>query len=146
MGFCCTATLFGINATSTEYLNCLKQRTRSIAIVKSLFEEVDIIITTTTGCTAPKIDPRSLSHGIVNARVSGELMRFAFLGCWNTSSNIPVGTDKEGLPIGLQLMGKWYSEGLLLQFGHALEKAMNNVMPKPQVYIAAPQLGFCRNI
>ena len=131
-----TPTLIGINATSTEYLNCLKQRTRSIAIVKSLFEEVDIIITPTTGCTAPKIDPRSLSHGIVNARASGELMRFAFLGNFVgiPALTIPVGTDKEGLPIGLQLMGKWYSEGLLLKVGHALEKAMNNVMPKPQVY------------
>ena len=58
-----TPTLVKINAISTKYLNCLKQRTRSC---QSLFEEVDIIIAPTTGCTAPKIDPRSLSHGSVS--------------------------------------------------------------------------------
>jgi len=35
---------------------------------------------------------------------------------------IPVGFDKEGLPIGAQFLGPDYSEGLLLRLGRAFEK------------------------
>ncbi len=36
--------------------------------------------------------------------------------------SIPCGFSKEGLPIGLQLAGPQWSEGLLLRIGHAFEK------------------------
>lgn len=35
---------------------------------------------------------------------------------------IPVGFDATGLPIGMQLMGKKFSEGTLLQFGHIYQQ------------------------
>jgi len=40
--------------------------------------------------------------------------------------SIPVGFDKEGLPIGAQFLGPDYSEGLLLRLGRAFEKVTEN--------------------
>lgn len=36
-------------------------------------------------------------------------------------ATVPVGTDEQGLPIGLSFLGRPYSEGLLLDFGSLLE-------------------------
>ncbi len=40
--------------------------------------------------------------------------------------SIPVGFDKDGLPIGAQFLGPDYSEGLLLQVGRAFERVTEN--------------------
>ena len=126
----------GLNASGLEYINCQKQRTRAIEIVKSLFEDVDVIVTPGTGCTAPRIIPSALSHGISDSKTSGELMKFAFLANLTgiPALVMPVGTQMEGLPISLQIMASWCQDGLLLKVGHALEMMLGDVMPSPQVY------------
>ncbi|MCJ7715526.1 MAG: amidase family protein, partial [Anaerolineales bacterium] len=40
--------------------------------------------------------------------------------------SIPVGFDKDGLPIGAQILGPDYSEGLILRIGRAFEKETEN--------------------
>ncbi|MEL6596877.1 MAG: Asp-tRNA(Asn)/Glu-tRNA(Gln) amidotransferase subunit GatA, partial [Pseudomonadota bacterium] len=45
--------------------------------------------------------------------------------------SVPVGLDKKGLPLGLQLIGKPFEEGELLQFAHTLERAAGFVA-KPE--------------
>jgi len=37
--------------------------------------------------------------------------------------SVPAGLDSQGLPIGVQLLGADFSEGLLLRIGYALEQA-----------------------
>lgn len=126
----------GLNTSGIEYVNCQKQRTRAIEIVKSLFEEVDVIVTPGTGCSAPRIIPSALTHGIADTKSSGDLMQFAFLANLTgiPALVIPVGTQMEGLPISLQIMAPWCQDGLLLKVGHALEIALGDIMPSPQVY------------
>jgi Asp-tRNA(Asn)/Glu-tRNA(Gln) amidotransferase A subunit family amidase len=41
--------------------------------------------------------------------------------------SIPVGTDKNGLPLGLQLVGNWYKDESLLFWARDLEKALASV-------------------
>ncbi|WP_224825810.1 Asp-tRNA(Asn)/Glu-tRNA(Gln) amidotransferase subunit GatA [Cognatishimia sp. MH4019] len=45
--------------------------------------------------------------------------------------SVPAGLDKQGLPLGLQLIGKPFEEGELLQFAHTLERAAGFVA-KPE--------------
>ncbi|NLU52395.1 MAG: Asp-tRNA(Asn)/Glu-tRNA(Gln) amidotransferase subunit GatA [Clostridiaceae bacterium] len=42
---------------------------------------------------------------------------------------VPCGRDKNGMPIGIQLIGKAFSEKLLLRVGYALEKAVGTFRP-----------------
>ncbi|MBM3325062.1 MAG: Asp-tRNA(Asn)/Glu-tRNA(Gln) amidotransferase subunit GatA [Calditrichaeota bacterium] len=43
------------------------------------------------------------------------------------SVSVPVGKDSRGLPIGMQVMGPHFSEELILQVGHEVEKLRNGV-------------------
>ena len=115
----------GKEHSAFNYVGALKQRTRSVAILKALFEKVDVIATPSTGCAAPQIPPSALSHGIGDVYTMSKLTRFSFLANLTgiPSITVPVGLNEEGLPLSLQIMGPWYEEGLLLQVAHVLEKA-----------------------
>lgn len=129
-----TPILVGLHTSGTDYVNAMKQRTRSIAFLKQLFEDVDIIVMPATACTAPTIPSKSLSHGISDVKTSGDLMRFSFLANLTGIPGLVLPIQKEGLPVGLQLLGPWYSEGLLLRAGLALESAGVSGTNRPQVY------------
>ncbi|MEL6188801.1 MAG: amidase family protein, partial [Myxococcota bacterium] len=45
--------------------------------------------------------------------------------------SIPVGFSSEGLPIGLQLMGRWFEEPQLLRVAAALERASDAHQRRP---------------
>ena len=127
---------FSYNASGVEYINAQKQRTRALEIVKRLFEEVDIIVTPATAIPAPAIIPAAVSKGISDATASGQLMRFAFLANFTGIPGLvlPVGYTKSGLPISVQLMGRWHEEHVLLQAGWALENCGVFPRKKPQIF------------
>ncbi len=86
------------------------------------FEKVDIILTPTTPTTAFKIGEKS-----------NDPLEMYLSDIYTTSANlagipginIPIAKDKEGLPIGMQLMAKQFDEKILLEFGKYLEKNFN---------------------
>ena len=124
--------------SAMEYINAQKQRTRAIEVMKYFFNElnIDAIVTPATAIPAPVISPADLPCGVIDSVKSSEIMRFSFL-CNLTGLPglvLPVGYTSGGLPIGLQLMGKWYHEGTLLKIGHALEKTGAFPAKKPQVF------------
>ena len=127
----------GSSFSSCEYINSLRQRTRGIKILESIFKEVNVIVTPGVAIPSPKINEKAFSHGISDAETSGKLIRFQFLANLTGIPGIvvPIGVSKsENLPIGLQLMAPWYEDGLLIRIAHALEMEIDGVMPRPQVY------------
>ena len=128
----------GFHFTAVEYLNAQKQRTRAIEAMKYVFNELDcdVIITPATALPAPKIPPEAVSMGISDAETSTALMRFSFLGNLTglPGLSVPVGYTSGGLPVGLQVMGQWYKEGMLLKIGYALEKTGAFPTKKPPVF------------
>jgi aspartyl-tRNA(Asn)/glutamyl-tRNA(Gln) amidotransferase subunit A len=47
--------------------------------------------------------------------------------------SIPCGFSREGLPIGLQIMGKHFDEGMLLKVAHAFEQNTDFHLRKPDL-------------
>ena len=125
----------GLNVTAVEYINAQRQRTRAVEVLKALFKNVHVIITPSVACLPPKVTPAAIPYGMVDATKSSELMRFSFLANLTGIPGIvlPVGTSHSGFPIGLQLMGPWYQEGLLVQMAWALERIVPS-KPRPQVH------------
>eukprot|EP00731_Ephydatia_muelleri_P027259 Em0019g132a len=123
------------NGSSVEYINAQKQRTRAVEIVKHIFERVDVIVTPATAIPAPAIIPAAVSKGISNATATGKLMRFSFLANFTGIPGLvlPVGYTRSGLPIGVQLMGRWHEEHVLLQAGWALESSGAFPLKQPQI-------------
>lgn len=127
---------FAYSASAIEYINAQKQRTRAVEVLRHLFERVDVIVTPATAIPAPAITPAAVPKGISDATSSGQLMRFAFLANFTGIPGLvlPVGYTKSGLPIGVQLMGRWHEEHVLLQAGWALENSGAFPPKKPQVW------------
>ncbi len=100
-----------------------------------LFEDVDVIVTPSTGITAPVLKER-----IADMKIVSQLMRFVsaanYLG--NPALTVPVGfTNGTNLPIGMQFMARHWAEHKLFRIGHALEAALQQkgITPKrPAVF------------
>ena len=100
------------------YLKAQQVRTLIKEDFAQAFEKVDLIACPTTPTTAFPIgekvdDPLSMYLAdifTISANLSG-----------NCGVSVPCGYDSQGLPIGLQLMGPYLGEELLLQAAYAYE-------------------------
>ncbi len=107
------------------------QRLRELAVQswrEQVFSQVDLLVTPTTPLPAARIDDGSL-------QVTFNLIRFTnpinFLGL--PAISVPCGFSHEGLPIGLQLIGRWWDEATVLRAAHTYEQATSwhNRRPPP---------------
>ncbi|KAL0335020.1 UNVERIFIED_CONTAM: Fatty acid amide hydrolase [Sesamum radiatum] len=119
--------------SASDYVAAQCLRRRLMHYHMEIFKKVDVIITPTTGMTAPVIPPASLSSGETNLQVSGNLMRFVvnanLLGF--PAISVPVGYDKQGLPIGLQIIGRPWCEATILRLAAAIEELCATPKKKP---------------
>ncbi|KAN0037008.1 hypothetical protein ACTFIV_002336 [Dictyostelium citrinum] len=121
---------------TSDYLQANKIRTYCIEQFGEIFKGVDLIVTPTNAIAAPEIEKSVLSLGESNFGSVGELMKYIFIG--NITGipgiTIPVGVTKDkNLPIGFQIMSKWWQEDLLLYTSFVLEKNID-FKGKPQYY------------
>ena len=102
------------------YLKAQKVRRVITDEFKKVFESVDLILSPTTPTSAfafgeePK-DPISMYMNdvlTVPANIAGL-----------PAISVPAGYSKQGLPLGLQLIGPAYADGIVLRAAHVLEKA-----------------------
>lgn len=126
----------GFQIQATDYINAQKQRSRAVTFFKHIFNQVDMIVTPSTACLAPKIDKEALSHGKSMPVITGKLVRHVSLAnlTGNPAISCPIGLSSEGLPVGLQFIGKWYDENTLLQVAWALEKSSHFPPTKPGIF------------
>ncbi|WP_291726255.1 Asp-tRNA(Asn)/Glu-tRNA(Gln) amidotransferase subunit GatA [Bernardetia sp.] len=96
-----------------------KVRRKIQEAMKEVFKQYDFIISPTTPTTAFEI-----------GKYEGETVELYLADLFTVPASvvgipaisIPNGTDKEGLPIGLQIMGDYFSEDKLLAFSNELMK------------------------
>jgi len=62
-----------------DYVQANRQRTRSIGILKRVFDEVDVIVTPTTAHCAPPIVESELKYGALNANQDLKNMRLVWV-------------------------------------------------------------------
>jgi Asp-tRNA(Asn)/Glu-tRNA(Gln) amidotransferase A subunit family amidase len=115
-----------------DVIHASRIRTRISRNFADVLRRVDVIATPTTGCTAPPIAQDSLATGESNLTITDQIMRFAPVGnlAGLPALTLPVGYDADGLPIGLQLMGRAWDEALLLRIGLALEPRIERRTPR----------------
>lgn len=133
------AALGGYSMTAVQYVTAQKQRTRSIESLKEIFKQVDCIVTPGTACVAPRIPKEALARGESDAATSGLIMKYSALANLTGIPGVvvPVGYDKEGLPISLQIMGRWWEEHVILRVAYAVE---NGVEYRPPIVHCNPLL------
>jgi aspartyl-tRNA(Asn)/glutamyl-tRNA(Gln) amidotransferase subunit A len=115
----------GGKVLATQYLAGLDVQKRVRAEFEAEFQEVDAIVAPTAPVPAPPI-------GTEYVEVDGEQIgvRAALVGM-NRPANftghpaisVPCGFTREGLPVGLQLIGRSFDESTLLRIAFAYEQA-----------------------
>lgn len=110
----------GMLVTANQYI--LAQKARRLILYRFLdvFKKVDVIAAPTVPMTAPHFTDDLLK---LNLHVWNRIS--PFVSPANTSGipsiSVPVGLSSEGLPIGMQMFGKPFHEGTLIQAGDAYE-------------------------
>ncbi|PHT41705.1 Fatty acid amide hydrolase [Capsicum baccatum] len=122
--------------TAADYVAAQRLRRRLMYFHMEIFKKVDIIVTPTTGMAAPRIPPSALKVGETNLQVTENLMRFTttanLLGL--PAVTVPVGYDKQGLPIGMQLIGRPWCEASILRLAAAIEETCAAPVKRPVQY------------
>ncbi|KAJ3671434.1 hypothetical protein LUZ60_007513 [Juncus effusus] len=122
--------------SSQDYLNAQRIRSRQMYFHKEIFKSADVIVTPTTGVTAYTLQKDALETGELDYINGAALVRFSiagnFLGL--PAITIMVGKDKEGLPIGLQFIGRPWSEASLLHLAFAMQAVCIKSYTKPTVF------------
>jgi aspartyl-tRNA(Asn)/glutamyl-tRNA(Gln) amidotransferase subunit A len=94
--------------------------------VAALFEDVDVLLTPTVaavafGAEGPiPVEVVESSNGL-RARAA-PLTMLANL-CWNPAASVPVGVNAEGLPVGLQIVGRQHADEVVLRLSRVWEQA-----------------------
>jgi aspartyl-tRNA(Asn)/glutamyl-tRNA(Gln) amidotransferase subunit A len=108
-----------------RYAAILQRRGQLEAEVAALYRDVDVVLTPATAVAA------FAAEGPMPSRIGGEKVHpamnvpFTMLGnlCWNPAISVPAGLSTEGLPIGLQIMGRRHADDAVLRLGRILEQA-----------------------
>ncbi len=104
---------------AAEYIQALRFRELAVeAWRKDVFGEIDLVATAAATVAARPIDQSDLSTTfslIHNANP------FNLLG--TPAISVPCGFTGDGLPVGLQLVGRWFDEAAVLRAAHAFEGA-----------------------
>jgi amidase len=115
----------GQPATLPAYLAALGRRDRSILAWEEFFARYDALICPASATTAfahcepgtpIDLDGKPVDYGLAGAH--GTVFNYG----GQPSVTVPVGLDGQGLPIGLQLVGKRWSEGRLLGVAALVEQ------------------------
>jgi Asp-tRNA(Asn)/Glu-tRNA(Gln) amidotransferase A subunit family amidase len=121
----------GREFTASDYVKAQRLRTRVMNDFKEIYKGVDAIITPATGIAAPEVTLKDASGGWSDLSSTTEVMRFAFPGnlAGLPAISFPAGYNSLGLPIGMQAMGRWWEENLLLRIAYNAEQLMERKKP-----------------
>lgn len=122
-----TRTEPGLHLPAIRYIEAMQLRSVILnQFMKQAFEQVDVLLLPTLPMATPRISDMDMEagnnvHNLV-PRLTGLTRPFNFLGLPVLS--MPMGLCKNGLPLGVQLIGKPYSEARLLSIAHRLSLAL----------------------
>ena len=99
------------------YLKASKVRKILANEFEKAFETVDTLLLPTTATTAFKLGEKKSPLEMYMSDIFTIPVNLAGL----PAISVPHGSDKNGLPIGMQLIGSWFKEKELLQIAYAVE-------------------------
>ena len=107
--------------TSKDYVKAQQVRALTIAHFEHALGDVDAILTPSTAIAAPPIQPDAQPAGESDLTVLTEIMRYTFPAnlTGHPAISFPVGYTQAGLPVGMQAIGGYWQEHLLLRLANA---------------------------
>lgn len=121
-----------------ELFRAIFLRTKLYHRVQAWFESADIVVTPTLACTALPIEHRFSDKVVIDGQHIDTMRRawypytLPFNMTGNPALSLPCGFADDGLPVGLQLIGRLHEDELLLRAAGLFERA------RPEVIAARP--------
>ena len=109
-----------------RYAAALQRKQQLVVDVARIFEEVDVLLCPTTAVPAfPAAGPPPSEIGgreVANGAMATPFTMLANL-CWNPACSVPAGLSQDGLPIGLQIIGRRHADDVVLRLARIFEQA-----------------------
>ncbi|MHA1683296.1 MAG: amidase [Promethearchaeota archaeon] len=127
----------GMSSSGTDIFRALDERKKIYAVFNEFFKNYDILVTPTTAVPA-------FEHGIMYpAKINGKGVSptgwmpftFPFNFTGHPAANVPCGFTKNGLPIGMQIVGRRFSDLQVLQVSRVFEELAPWQEKKPDIAI-----------
>lgn len=116
----------GAFVRAADYINATRVRARLTRNFHALFADLDVVITASALDPACRIDDAEALD-----RMYPRQARAPFNVTGSPALAVPVGFSKTGLPLGMQIVGKPFSEALLYRVAHAYERETQWVEKHP---------------
>jgi aspartyl-tRNA(Asn)/glutamyl-tRNA(Gln) amidotransferase subunit A len=115
----------GFGQLSRTYLEAQRRRQLYTESFERALESVDVLVAPTLPVVAPRIGEIEVREGRALEDVRAALLRLTRPGNLTglPALSIPCGFSMDGLPIGLQLIGRRFGEGTILRVAYAYEQA-----------------------
>jgi aspartyl-tRNA(Asn)/glutamyl-tRNA(Gln) amidotransferase subunit A len=115
----------GLLVPATAYLKAQRLRTVVMRDLERTLHEVDVLVTPTAPIPAPKLDAGPGEIGAPLGALRSTLRRLTqpFNITGSPAVTVPCGFSHDGLPIGLQLIGRPFDEARLLNLAYAYEQS-----------------------
>lgn len=123
-----TRTEPGLHLPAIRYIQAMQLRSVILRrFMTQAFDDVDVLLLPSLPMATPRVVDMDMEagnsvHNLV-PRLTGLTRPFNYLGLPVLS--MPMGLDQNGLPLGVQLVGKPYSEARLLAVAHQLSADLN---------------------
>ena len=115
-------------APAVDYLRAMRVRARATAAMNQIFERFDILVAPTYSVVAPlaegSFDEHFDKHDAVSLSGMGNLVGLP-------SITVPTGLGEEGLPTGIELLGRWWDESRIVQLAEAFQGATGHHLAQP---------------
>lgn len=110
--------------TATQYIQAQRYRTLLHRSFADALVDLDAILTPTVPYTAPPIGDRTVSIGGKDVELIDAIMRYNALPPLTgmPAISIPCGFSRDGLPIGMQVIGKAFDEPMVLRIAHGYQQ------------------------
>ena len=97
---------------------------------RALFEQVDLIVTPTTPIVAPAIADTA---DMIEATRAVSRFTYGFGALGLPAMTVPCGFGAGGLPVGMQVVGRWFDEPSVLRAGAAFQAATDHHRQRPHL-------------
>jgi aspartyl-tRNA(Asn)/glutamyl-tRNA(Gln) amidotransferase subunit A len=105
--------------TARQYLRALRTRSKVQQELQNIFERVDVLVTPTTSAPPTRSDGSTSQESLL--LFARNTRPFSMPGI--PAISVPAGISSNGLPIGLQIIGRPFHEADMLRVAHAFETA-----------------------
>ncbi|MGE0716249.1 MAG: amidase family protein, partial [Alphaproteobacteria bacterium] len=119
---------WGMGFSLLDRIRAEAARTRLYRAVQALLGRWDFLVSPTTACTALAADFDATKPVTIAGRECGitrqswTAYQYPFNLTGNPALSVPSGWAADGMPVGLQIVGPWWSDLAVLRLGAILER------------------------